>query len=67
MTIYKQTILYYIYYITIKESIMLCETDEKIQERIARQNEDTWKFQVKMYTVFGVFFIGVIIVDAIFF
>ena len=67
MTIYKQTILYYIYYITIKESIMLCETDEKIQERIARQNEDTWKFQVKMYTVLGVFFIGVIIVDAIFF
>ena len=67
MTIYKQTILYYIYYITIKESIMLCETDEKTQERIARQNEDTWKFQVKMYTVLGVFFIGVIIVDAIFF
>lgn len=67
MTIYKQTILYYIYYIIIKESIMLCETDEKIQERIARQNEDTWKFQVKMYTVLGVFFIGVIIVDAIFF
>ena len=46
---------------------MLCETDEKIQERIARQNEDTWKFQVKMYTVLGVFFIGVIIVDSIFF
>ena len=67
MTIYKQTILYYIYYITIKESIMLCETDEKIQERIARQNEDTCKFLVKIYTVLGVFFIGVIIVDAIFF
>ena len=46
---------------------MLCETDEEIQERIARQNEDTWKFQVKMYTVLGVFFIGVIIVDSIFF
>lgn len=46
---------------------MLVETDEKIQERIARQNEDTWKFQVKMYTVLGVFFVGVIIVDAIFF
>ena len=67
MTIYKQTILYYIYYITIKESIMLCETDEKIQERIARQNEETCKFLVKMLTVLGVFFIGVIIVDAIFF
>ena len=67
MTIYKQTILYYIYYITIKESIMLCETDEKIQERIARQNEDTCKFQVKVCTVLGVFFVGVIIVDAIFF
>ena len=46
---------------------MLVETDEKIQERIARQNEDAWKFQVKMYTVLGVFFVGVIIVDAIFF
>ena len=67
MTIYKQTILYYIYYITIKESIMLCETDEQIQERIARQNEDTFKFLVKMCTVLDVFFVGVIIVDAIFF
>lgn len=67
MTIYKQTILYYIYYITIKESIMLCETDEKIQERIARQNEDTCKFLVKVCKVLGVFLIGVIIVDAIFF
>ena len=67
MFVYSQTILYYIYYITIKESTMLVETDEKIQERIARQNEDTWKFQVKMYTVLGVFFVGVIIVDAIFF
>ena len=46
---------------------MLVETDEKIQERIARQNEDTWKFLVKIYTVLGVFFVGVIIVDAIFF
>lgn len=62
MTIYKQTILYYIYYVTIKEITMI--EHEKI---IARQNEDTWKFQVKMYTVLGVFFIGVIIVDAIFF
>lgn len=46
---------------------MLCETDEKTQERIDRQNEDTYKFQAKIYTVLGVFFIGVIIVDAIFF
>ena len=46
---------------------MLCETDEKTQERIARQNEDTFKFLVKMCTVLDVFFIGVIIVDAIFF
>ena len=46
---------------------MLCETDEKIQERIARQNEDTCKFLVKVCTVLSVFFIGVIIVDAIFF
>ena len=38
--------------------------NEKI---IERQNEDTWKFQVKMYAVLGVFYIGVIIVDAIFF
>lgn len=34
---------------------------------IARQNENTWKFQVKMWSVLGVFFIGVIIVDSIFF
>ena len=46
---------------------MLVETDEKIQERIARQNENTMKFQAKLYTVLGVFFIGVIIVDAVFF
>ena len=46
---------------------MFFESEEKRQERIARQNEDTWKFQVKMYTVLGVFFIGVIIVDSIFF
>ena len=46
---------------------MLVETDEKIQERIARQNEDICKFQVKVCTVLGVFFVGVIIVDAIFF
>ena len=39
----------------------------KDEEIIARQNEDTWKFQVKMYKVLGVFFVGVIIVDAIFF
>ena len=62
MIVYSQTILYYIYYITIKEITMI--DYEKI---IARQNEDTWKFQVKMYTVLGVFFIGVIIVDSIFF
>lgn len=62
MIIYSQSILYYIYYITIKEITMI-----KDEEIIARQNEDTWKFQVKMYTVLGVFFIGVIIVDAIFF
>ena len=46
---------------------MLCENDEQIQERIARQNEDRWKFLVKMYKVLGAFLIGVIIVDAIFF
>lgn len=34
---------------------------------IARENEDIWKFEVKMWTVLGVFFIGVIIVDSIFF
>lgn len=34
---------------------------------IARQNENTMKFQAKLYTVLGVFFIGVIIVDSIFF
>ena len=62
MIIYSQTIFYYIYYITIKETTMI--DNEKI---IERQNEDTWKFQVKMYAVLGVFFIGVIIVDAIFF
>ena len=43
------------------------EQAEKIQERIARQNEDTCKFRVKICTVLGVFLIGVIIVDAIFF
>ena len=62
MVVYSQTILYYIYYITIKEITMV--EHEKI---IARQNEDTWKFQVKMLSVLGVFFIGVIIVDSIFF
>ena len=67
MFVYSQTILYYIYYITIKEITMLFETDEKIQERIARQNEDTMKFQAKMLSVLGVLFVGVIIVDAIFF
>lgn len=39
----------------------------KDEEIIARQNENTMKFQAKMYTVLGVFFVGVIIVDAIFF
>ena len=43
------------------------ESEEKRQERIARQNEDTMKFQAKLWTVLSVFFIGVIIVDAIFF
>ena len=43
------------------------ESEEKIQERIARQNEDTMKFQAKLWTVLSVFFIGVIIVDGIFF
>lgn len=62
MVVYSQTILYYIYCITIKEITMI-----KDEERIARQNEDIWKFRVKMCTVLGVFFIGVIIVDAIFF
>ena len=46
---------------------MLVETDEKIQARIARQNEDTMKLQAKLWSVLSVFFIGVIIVDAIFF
>ena len=67
MFVYSQTILYYIYYITIKEITMLVETDEKIQERIARQNEDIIKFRLKILSVLGVFFVGVIIVDAIFF
>ena len=62
MFVYSQTILYYIYYITIKEITMI-----KDEEIIARQNEDTCKFLVKMCTVLGVFFVGVIIVDAIFF
>ena len=62
MTIYKQTILYYIYYITIKEITMI-----KDEDIIARQNEDTCKFLVKICKVLGVFLIGVIIVDAIFF
>ena len=39
----------------------------KDEERIARQNEDTMKFQAKLWSVLGVFFVGVIIVDAIFF
>ena len=46
---------------------MFVETDEKIQERIARQNENTMKFQAKLWTALSVFFIGVIIVDGIFF
>lgn len=62
MCIYSQTILYYIYYITIKEITMI--DYEKI---IARQNENTMKFQAKLWTVLGVFFIGVIIVDSVFF
>lgn len=43
------------------------ETNEKIQERIVRQNEDTMKFQAKMWSVLGVFFMGIIIIDGIFF
>ena len=43
------------------------ESEEKIQERIARQNEDIIKFRLKILSVLGVFFIGVIIVDGIFF
>ena len=39
----------------------------KDEDIIARQNEETCKFQVKVCTVLGVFFVGVIIVDAIFF
>ena len=62
MCIYSQTILYYIYYITIEEITMI--DYEKI---IARQNENTMKFQAKLWTVLGVFFIGVIIVDSVFF
>jgi len=58
--------IYYIIDVTIKETTMF-ESEEKIQERIARQNENTIKFQVKMWSVLGVFFIGVIIVDGIFF
>ena len=39
----------------------------KNEDIIARRNEDICKFQVKLCSVLGVFFIGVIIVDAIFF
>lgn len=46
---------------------MLVESEEKYQERIARQNEETMKFQAKMWSVLGVFFMGIIIVDGIFF
>lgn len=62
----KVTHFYYIINITIKELTMF-ETEEKIQERIARQNEETMKFQAKMWSVLGVFFMGIIIVDGIFF
>lgn len=58
--------IYYIIDVTIKETTMF-ETEEKIQERIARQNENTMKFQAKMWSVLGVFFMGIIIVDGIFF
>lgn len=34
---------------------------------IARQNENTMKFQAKLWSVLGVLFIGVIIVDSVFF
>ena len=62
----KVTHFYYIIDVTIKE-ITMFESEEKIQERIERQNENTIKFQLKMWSVLGVFFIGVIIVDGIFF
>lgn len=63
----KVTHFYYIINITIKELTMLVESEEKYQERIARQNEETMKFQAKMWSVLGVFFMGIIIVDGIFF
>lgn len=43
------------------------ETNEQIEKRIARQNENTMKFQAKMWSVLSVFFMGIIIVDGIFF
>lgn len=43
------------------------QTEAQIEERIARQNENTMKFQAKMWSVLGVFFMGIIIVDGIFF
>ena len=43
------------------------ETNEQIEARIARQNENTMKFQAKMWSVLGIFFMGIIIVDGIFF
>lgn len=43
------------------------QTQEQIEERIARQNENTMKFQLKMWSVLSVFFMGIIIVDGIFF
>lgn len=62
----KVTHFYYIIDVTIKETTMF-ESEEKIQERIDRQNENTMKFQAKMWSVLGVFFMGIIIVDGIFF
>ena len=43
------------------------QTQEQIEESIARQNENTMKFQAKMWSVLGVIFMGIIIVDGIFF
>lgn len=63
----KVTHFYYIINITIKELTMLVRTQEQIEESIARQNENTMKFQAKMWSVLGVIFMGIIIVDGIFF
>lgn len=58
--------IYYIIDVTIKETTMF-QTETQIEERIARQNENTMKFQAKMWSILGVFFMGIIIIDGIFF